>query len=85
MWRWAQKMLSLAKHPLRKQTACSDTIEGSSGSFPSFQNPPSAPNLEFQPYPRREGQDVQQLWGRFAHYLPCVQKITLATNRFHFG
>ncbi len=39
MWRLAQKMLSLAQHPLRKQTALLDTMEGSSGSFPSIQNP----------------------------------------------
>ncbi len=47
MWRLAQKMLSLAQHPLRKQTACSDTIEGSTGSFPSFQNPPRPPAPNF--------------------------------------
>ena len=53
--------------------------------FSELSEPPSAPYPEFPPYPRGGGQDVQQLWGRLDHYLPCVQKITFATNRFRFG
>ena len=66
-WWLGQNMLSIAQHQLRKQTACSETIEGSSGRFPSFHNPPRPPTSEFPPYPRGEGQYVRQLWGRLDH------------------
>jgi hypothetical protein len=67
MWRLAQKMLSLAQHPLRKQTACLDTIEGVERQFSELSEPPRPPISNFHLIRGGEGKMCGNFGGGWNH------------------